>query len=124
MTRQTSIEAYREIKENGLLSKRRWQVYDYLFHNGPATARQAVLAISNEFGNNVSIAFGSLATRFCELRRSGVIEEVGTIIDKETKHEVILWDVTKNLPKKIVKPKKIKCTHCKGKGYFEQGKLL
>jgi hypothetical protein len=125
-TRQTSIEAYNKIKENGLLSQRRFEVYDYVFGNGPTTARGAVKALSKKRGEQVAISFSSYAARFSELRDVGVLAEVGTTIDKDTGCEVILWDVTDRLPIKLDKPKRIKCKACNGKGYFEtqQGKLF
>jgi hypothetical protein len=97
--RSTSREAYETIKENGLLSKRRFEVYDYVFKNGPCYARQVHKALSN-LGANSS----SFIARFSELRDVGVFAEVGKTIDPETNMSVILWDVTKNLPKDFVKP--------------------
>lgn len=116
MVRQTSISAYRTIEENGLLSKRRWQVYQYLYLHGPATARKTVKALTSEMGN-VSLSFSSLAARFCELRRLGLIQEIGKVLDPDTGMLVLNYDVTDNLPKKIKKEKRIKCEHCNGKGY-------
>lgn len=37
MARDTSREAYNKIKEMGLLSQRRWEVYDILYSHGPMT---------------------------------------------------------------------------------------
>jgi len=45
LSRDTSIEAYRTIKANGLLSKRRLQVYEYLFNHGPATAKEIFVLV-------------------------------------------------------------------------------
>lgn len=121
MTRKTSIEAYNKIKENGLLSKRRFQVYEYLYKNGPCIARQIHKDLA-VFGTNVSGYMGRLS----ELRDAGVVAEVGKVVDKETGHKVLLWDVTKNLPVKLEKPKRIKCKVCNGKGYSEtqQGRIF
>lgn len=107
MVRETSIEAYQKIKEEGLLSKRRLELYEYVFENGPCTARAAVKELSKKLGQEVAISFSSYAARFSELRDAGVFSEVGETIDTETKHKVILWDVTKNLPVKLNKPRRI-----------------
>jgi len=83
--RRTSIEAYEALKESGKLSRLRWIIYDYLFHNGPATAQEAFKALglqTNQSG------------RFTELRQLGVIEEVGRAQCRVTGREVIAWDVT------------------------------
>ena len=124
MVRQTSIEAFHTIKNNGLLSKRRWEVYEFVFHHGPVTCRQTVKHIAKDKGESVSITYSSYSSRFSELERMGVIREIGTTLDPETNNTVILWDVTDKLPVKPKPSDKIKCTYCNGKGYIEQGKLF
>lgn len=100
MTRETSIEAYNHIKNNGLLSKRKMQVYDYLYKNGPATGMDVTDALSNGKDH------GSYSTRLSELREAGVVKECGKVKSNHSTHEVILWDVTsKKDPIKPVKKK-------------------
>lgn len=82
--RETSVEAYEKIKASGLLSKRRWQVYDILFRCGPLTARQ----IAEDFG----VPGGW--KRCSELQEMGLIREVGTRVDSKTQQTVLVWDVT------------------------------
>lgn len=95
--RKTSIEAYHNIKENGLLSKRRFEVYEFLFNNGPCTQRQVYMGVGN--GNN----FSSYTSRFSELRRMNLIDDFGTTICQHTGQTVLFFDVTENLPKKLDK---------------------
>jgi hypothetical protein len=95
--RSTSIEAYNTIKDNGLLSKRRWEVYDWLFHNGPSYANKVWREI-NPHANN-----GVVTTRFSELKAMGLVREVGETIDERSGMACILWDVTADLPRKISK---------------------
>ena len=97
MTRQTSIEAYRTIKANGMLSQMRWQVYDHVFNNGPTTSRRTWKAV------NSKASTGSVSTRFSELMDMDLFRIVGTCKDEETGMAVLLWDVTDKLPKKITK---------------------
>jgi len=117
MVRQTSIDAYNTIKNNGLLSKRRWEVYDALFNYGPLTATQIASKMpgfkSQSVGANVHARLG-------ELRSFGVVVELGEVECPETGNTVILWEVTNKLPTKARKQKKIKCEHCDGKGYFTE----
>ena len=40
-TRQTSIDCYNEIRANGLLSKRRFEVYEALLSSAPCTSSEA-----------------------------------------------------------------------------------
>lgn len=86
--RQTSLDAYNEIKNNGLLSKRRWQVYDCLFHHGPLTGNEIVKKIS----------LPGAWKRLSELEKETVAQVVGQRICTVTGYEVELWDVTTNLP--------------------------
>jgi hypothetical protein len=102
-TRDTSIEAYHAIRDNGLLSKRRFQVYDELYHNGPLTANEVVRKYQR---TNPNIKDASINGRFSELERIGVIRDTGEVrVDEISGHNCILWDVTSNLP---VKPEKKK----------------
>ena len=97
MPRDTSIEAYQRITENGLLSFRRMQVYEYLFQHGPCTARQITLALrESEAFKGKDVTDSGFHGRLSELRDRGVVSEVG-----RTEGEngvVILWDVTSKLP--------------------------
>lgn len=114
MTRQTSTEAFLKIKQSGLLSKRRWQVYEAVYFLGPMTSAEAFNAINR--GSPIKSITQSRA-RFTELRDMGVFSEVGIKICSVTGHRAIEWDVTKNLPTMIKKTKKKKCEFCEGKGY-------
>lgn len=116
MTRQTSISAYNAIKENGLLSKRRWEVYDILFRFGPLTANEAFKKIATETGKSSSSFLSVSNARFTELRRNGLLVEAGERSCSITGVRVIEWDVTDKLPVKFEKPKKTKCKHCNGTG--------
>jgi hypothetical protein len=100
VTRSTSIEAYNTIKDNGLLSKLRWEVYSTIYDYGPLTARQTIKILNKgkQPGDR-----GSYNSRFAELRTLGVLEEVGKTFCEVTGHKVILWDVTSGLPKKLKK---------------------
>ncbi len=100
MKRETSAEAYRIIEKNGLLSRRRKQVYDYLYVNGPCTAKQITSSLQKGDENS-----GGYTTRLSELRRMGALKEVGTTECPSTGHNVILWDVTGAIPVPFKKDK-------------------
>ena len=103
MARETSIIAYNAIKDSGLLSKLKWRVYDYLYKFGPLTAKQINIRLGCATTNS-----GVYTTRLSELRRIGVVEEVGRIECEYSGQKVILWDVNKNLPIKHNKKTKTK----------------
>jgi len=100
MTRQTSIDAYYTILDNGLLGLRQWQVYTHLYYNGPCTGKQVTNALRDGKKN-----CGAYTTRLSELRDMGVIYEVEETICEDSGQVVMLWDVTGELP---VKHRKIK----------------
>jgi hypothetical protein len=114
--RETSIEAYRTIQENGLLSERRWQVYNTLFLNGPLTTGEIW---KYYFSVHTKIPQNSINPRLSELSRLGVIRAVGTKKCTVTGHTCTIWDVTANLPVKSEKAHREKCRTCGGKGYVE-----
>ena len=97
--RNTSIEAYMKIKESGLLSKLRFQVYDIIYNNGSMTASEMINTL-----HNVSNS-GAYATRLSELERLGVVAAIGKRKCKISGFMAIEWDVTGNLP---IKPPKRK----------------
>lgn len=115
MIRETSFEAYHQIKENGLLSRRRFQVYEILFNHGPLTGSEVASKFRDQFGR-MGTSNMNIVTRLGEMRDSGVVTELGQRLCSVTGMKVILWDVTKNLPTKFDKPKHQKCPTCDGTG--------
>jgi len=96
MIRRNSIEAYREIQLNGLLSARRFEIYNYLFYSGPATATEISHGLQERNTNNANVR-----ARLNELRDMGVVYEVQNVNCPYTGMTVIQWDVTDKLPKKL-----------------------
>jgi hypothetical protein len=96
MPRQTSREAYDTIVKNGMLSKRRFQVYHTLFFSGPLTAGEITALINTSLGMNVQL--NSISPRLAEMERSGAVTSVGERACTVTGHNAIIWDVTGKLP--------------------------
>ncbi len=120
MIRETSIEAYNKIKADGLLSERRWQVYDILFQFGPATGNELLIQFRKKYGT----LYGNspvVTSRLGELREMGVAQELRERQCSVTGHQAIEWDVTDRLPVKFEKEKKHKCKHCNGTGFVSEG---
>jgi hypothetical protein len=91
--RQTSLAAYNEIRESGLLSRMRWVVYDHLYHHGPLTRTEVDLNLKRDDEVNPSYH-----KRLSELERVGVVTTVGRKTCAITGKECELWDVTDALP--------------------------
>lgn len=93
--RSTSAEVYNRIKDEGLLSKRRWQVYDVLFRRGPLTQNEAcqILADETSLSNKPSVT-----PRFAELEARGVIHVAGKRRCEVTGELCLAYDVTACLP--------------------------
>ena len=98
MIRRTSISTYKAIQATGVLSFKRMMVYDYLYRNGPLTGGQLQKAL----GGGVS---ESIRNRFTELVKMGVVYEVKETKCPITGRNVMLFDVTENMPKEYEKPK-------------------
>jgi hypothetical protein len=120
--RRTSIETYNKIAANGLLSQRRWEVYDALYAHGPCTSSE----LFQKMGDSQSHVFGNIRARLNELRDLGVADELRERPCLITGQTVIEWDVTDRLPVKLEKPHREKCRQCAGKGYIvgRQGRLF
>ena len=120
MTRETSREAYHKIKDQGLLSQKRWQVYDILFAIGPATGSQVASEYRKRYGRTSNSE--TVRNRLTELRDAEVVKEVGRTNDQHTGMSVLQWDVTSKLPIKLIRNKKPKqmCLICGGKGWVDE----
>lgn len=97
MIRHTSIEAYNEIKEEGLVGRLQFEVYSKLFDHGPMT--QGELSEYHLQG----YAKQGLTPRFAELAKMGIIAAYSERPCKVTGRTCLVWDVTDKLP---VKPEK------------------
>ena len=99
-TRQTSIDCYNQIKQEGLLSKMRFKVYSALLSMGkPSTTREVYETMD---------VVKQEATRFTELRKLGVIYEVQNRKCTITGRTSIEWDLTDRLPVTLKKSNKTK----------------
>lgn len=97
MIRKTSIDTYNAIKEDGLLGRLQFAVYDVIFKHGPLTQNELHrYYFADTQPRNVQ-------PRVSELVDFGVVVAVGERDCKITERRCIIWDVTENLP---VKPKK------------------
>jgi len=104
--RQTSIDCYNQIKSEGLLSKRRLQVYEILLHNGCLTGTEiSILFKQKYFSSNHS---EGIRNRISELFDRGVVYEKQIVECKSTGRKVIQWDLTDKLPIKIKSSNKTK----------------
>jgi len=99
-TRQTSIDCYNQIKQEGLLSTRRLEVYEAIFKNAPCTTNEAL--------KDVHSGSHGVGSRTSELRDAGVIYEKSVRPCRITGRNVIEWDLTDRLPVNIKKTNKKK----------------
>lgn len=115
MTRQTSIDAYNAIVNDGRRDTIKKRVYRIYYEHGPMTAQEMTARF---FVNDTSR--GSFVTRISEMVNEGTMISVGEKLNPETGLMNTLWDVTDNKPTKWDKPKKIKCAYCKGTGVIQE----
>lgn len=96
--RRTSVETYQAIMASGILKRARWQVYAFLFHNGPMTGREMKEKGKEKYGREFQ---ESADKRLSELREMGAVYEVRERACTVTGRTAIEWDVTDRMPKKI-----------------------
>lgn len=115
MVRQNSIEVYNQINEDNLLSKRRKQVYNLLYEFGPATASEirVILEKQLDLADRKTI---NVASRMTELVERKVAYEVAVKKCSVTGYEASLFDITANLPVKVMKREVVPCKACNGTG--------
>ena len=101
--RQTSIDCYTQIKQEGLLSKMRFKVYEGILKNAPCTSAEVLSTLLSK-----NSAITSSRARFTELRELGVIYEVHNRKCNITGRTSIEWDLTDRLPVNIKNPNKTK----------------
>lgn len=77
--------AWHRFKDDGRLTKARRRVYEWLCHNGPATAR----FMDEKLGD-------SAHKRLSELERMGYVKVVKNVVCPTTGHQVAYWDVDKD----------------------------
>lgn len=98
--RQTSVDVYHQIVEEGLLTHQKALVYVHLFKHGPLTGRELTKAIA---------APGETATsyhkRLSELRDLGVVKECPERECAVSGNVALTWDVTDALPTKVLRTK-------------------
>lgn len=102
--RQTSIEVFHKIEQNGVLSKRRMEVYSILFQNGPLTATEC-WEIVKDNRNEGKTHQNGITPRFSELLRMNAIYIVEERPCTITGEKCISWDVTNGLPISLEKKK-------------------
>lgn len=95
--RATSLQAYAEIKEEGLLSKMRFYVYDMIYRHQPVNISQ-LIEIAKDDGTQI-INTGSISGRISELVDRGVIEEDHTAPCPMTGRNTVFWKITPRIPK-------------------------
>lgn len=102
--RQTSIDVYYQIKDNGLLSKLRLKTYSLLVEHGAMTANELMAVAKRENPTWGYQAVDSLTKRLSELRDLGCINEIGVVDCSITNRKCIKWDINGQLPNKYEKP--------------------
>ncbi len=101
---ELSAQAYETIKANGLLSKRRFEVYDILHRKGPLTAHE-IVDIAREFYPKTNQT--SFNARLSELEDAGVVDQVGEKVNPISGMRNTLWAANGNLPRKQTQREKL-----------------
>lgn len=95
LPRATSVTAHEAVMQDGTVRDQQKQIYSALYRWGPMTATECIQVVNTAGDRKIS---ENTHTRFAELRRRGVIHEVGKKVCKHTKKRCISWDVTGEPP--------------------------
>jgi hypothetical protein len=106
--RETSIEVYEKIKGEGLLSRRRFEVYAILYDHGPMTGNEIIKVAKSMYPDANQSGFNA---RLSELKKMGVAVEVGEKPDDVSGNRCYLWDVTSKLPTALPKINRLPRAH-------------
>lgn len=112
--RKTSIDAYNEIREKGLLGPLQLAVYEIVFLKGPITQGEVW------HDHLPSRQRPTVTPRFAELERLGVISSTGERPCRVTGKRARTWEATKNLPEKPPPEEKHLCLLCRGTGVLDR----
>ena len=102
-TKATSISTYNEIKNNGHLSAKRFQVYDLFYEFGNMTGSQVSKIYKSRFPSSKTSE--TIRNRITELVKMKVVDELGTTSCEDSGREVTLYGLNDNLPIKLELPK-------------------
>jgi len=109
MVRETSVEVYNRITNQGLLPKKRIQVYKIIYQGGALTGSQIAQRYKQQYPTAQHSE--SIRNRITELVQQGVVDEVGTVECPITKNRVLQFKTNNSLPvkltQKITKKQKI-----------------
>lgn len=97
--RETSIKAYHEAVESGLIGERQERFLSIVARYGPLTSMEATRQAKIEDGSVGLIP--NTRARFTELSQMGVIAEVGKRKCRVTGRTVTVWDMSGRAPVKI-----------------------
>lgn len=92
--RDTSLDVYNRIKEDGVLSKRRLEVYLALFEHGPATSNE----LFRKMKGSIRVSQANIQPRLGELVQTGCVAELRERTCGVTGNTVIEYDVTSKYP--------------------------
>jgi hypothetical protein len=89
--RETSVQAFYNAVDSGLIETRQQQVYAALLALGASTATETFERVRHEPGGPLNL--NGLNPRFAELRDLGVIREAGSRACRVTGKNCIVWEV-------------------------------
>lgn len=114
--RRTSAQTFAEIKASGLLSNRRMQVYQILYHHGAMTGAQVAQVFKSKYGPTGHSE--NIRNRLTELRDMGCVVETGVVTCPISGRNVLQWQTNDEMPQKPPRKKTKKQKEAK---HYNQG---
>lgn len=104
-----SIRCYHQIKSEGLLPRRRFEVYEALYRYRPATGAEFVRKAGLTSSPN------DVRSRLSELERQGVVHSTRNKVCDVTGKHTCLWEVAARLPVPLERKNKLLTKPVRGK---------
>lgn len=101
--RQTSIEAYNYVKENGILARFQFQVYETVYLNDGITQNECHRIMEDTYKRRINKP--SVTPNFARLKEMLLIEEIGERDCRVTGRNCLIYSITGNRPFIVKKDK-------------------
>lgn len=100
MVQITSVQTYNAICKSGLISAKRMKVFD-IFYKNPQGLTGAEVSEIYRSENPTSQHSETIRNRITELFQMGVIAEVGVVVCRFSKRNVMKWSCIDSMPIKL-----------------------
>lgn len=97
MTRQSSIDVWKEINNGGYIGRKQLQVYNVIYKHGPMSGAE-VSKFMRIAGQRKNLESENVRNRITELVKLGIVREIGRDICPISNRSVLFFEVSGEMP--------------------------